>query len=117
MRVKAAPETNAAGIAGCVGIVYGITTVSSTGVEVIGTPTDDTAINVSFKDTSENVWLAPSLLEFLDHSPGITTTVKGSTTKLTRDPSGEWVESRRRLPLSEWPARVGALIRRAVSRK
>src|SRR5207247_998028 len=45
VRIRAAAETLAAGMAGRTGVVFGITTVSVSGVELVGTPTEDTACN------------------------------------------------------------------------
>ena len=67
MRIRTAHETEEAGIAGRRGVIYGTTTVSVTGVEVVGSPTEDVALNVAMDESEETVWLAPNLVEFIDH--------------------------------------------------
>jgi hypothetical protein len=88
VRIRPAAETEAAGIAGRGGLVYGITTMSVTGVEVVGSPTEDVALNVVIDESNESVWLAPSLVEFVDHDAGTTITLDGVPKKWTRDTSG-----------------------------
>jgi hypothetical protein len=116
VRVRRAPETEAAGLAGRSGIVYGITTVSITGVAVVGEPEEDTAINVFFEDSGEGVWLAPPLVEFVDHNPGTTVAISGVPKEWTRNAAGEWVVTSRTLPLAEWPARIRGILRKLFGR-
>ena len=52
------------------GQVYGETTPSVTGIEVVGNLRDDFAINVFFESRDTSYWFAPELLEFLDHAEG-----------------------------------------------
>src|SRR5512144_574905 len=87
VRVRRAAATEAAGIAGRIGTVYGVTTVSVTRVDVIGTPSADTALNVGFDESNESVWLAADLIEFVDHGGGTTISVRGSSKIWTRDAS------------------------------
>lgn len=47
VKIRTAAETEAAGIAGRSGVVHGTTTVSVAGVEIIGSPTDDVALNIA----------------------------------------------------------------------
>jgi hypothetical protein len=68
VRVLVTPETQARGVAGLVGVVYGETTPSVTVVEVIGKLANDYAVNVVFDGNSETYWFAPELLEFADGS-------------------------------------------------
>ena len=105
VRVVATPETEAAGLAGRSGQVYGETTPSSTGVDVIGELASDFAINVYFDDLSQGFWLAPQLLEFIDHAPGTEMQLDGSPVKSVRQPDGSWVE----VPVQ--PRRSGWLVR------
>jgi hypothetical protein len=70
VRVRATPETKAKGIAGLVGLVYGETTPTVTGVVAIGELLDDYAVNVHFDGNSETFWFAPELLEFVDDPGG-----------------------------------------------
>ena len=93
IRVQDTMETQAAGVAGFVGQVYGETTPTVTGVEVIGNVTDDYAINVFFELLNRSFWFAPALLEFVDHGAGTELTLKGVDKKWTRTESGEWTES------------------------
>jgi len=88
VRVRHAPSTEAAGIAGRVGQIYGQTTPSFTSPEVVGELLRDYAINVHFSELGRDVWLAEQLLEFVDHGPGTTMTI-GDTT-LVRGADGEW---------------------------
>ena len=105
VRVVSTPETEAAGLAGRSGQVYGETTPSSTGVEVIGDLASDFAINVYFEDLSQGFWLAPQLLEFIDHAPGTEMHLDGSPVKSVRQPDGSWVE------VPAQPRRSGWLVR------
>ena len=90
VRVRSTPETVALGLAGLVGQVYGETRPSSTGVEVIGDPGGDHALNVAFEGRPDAPWFAAELLEFVDHAPG--TEVVIGRTRLIRSESGDWVE-------------------------
>ena len=76
VRVFVTPETQARGVAGLVGAVYGETTPSVTAVEVIGEVTSDYAVNVVFDGNSETFWFVPELLEFADGSGLATTPTK-----------------------------------------
>jgi hypothetical protein len=97
VRVRSTTLTNERGLAGLSGQVYGETTPSVTGVEVIGEPKTDYAINVFFKSQNTSYWFASHLLEFVDHAPGTEITVKSAPTKKwVRAESGEWVEERKR---------------------
>ena len=93
VRVRNTAATRAAGVAGLTGPVYGETTPSVTGVDVIGELTSDYAINVYFEDRDESLWFAPDQLEFVDHGPGSEITIEGVDKKWTRTESGEWEES------------------------
>jgi hypothetical protein len=88
VRVRYAPSTEAIGIAGHVGQIYGETTPSVTNPEVVGELLRDYAINVSFPELGRDIWLAEQLLEFVDHGAGTTMTI-GETT-LVRRADGEW---------------------------
>lgn len=92
IRVRAATSTESLGIAGQIGIVYGFTTPSQTGVEVVGDLGDDYAIGVMIEGRSNALWFAAELLEFLDHQPG--TTVEVGNVRLIRDERGEWHETK-----------------------
>src|SRR5690242_2367588 len=70
VRVRATPQTEQRGVAGLVGVVYGETRPSVTGVEAVGEVTSDYAVNVHFEGRAETFWFAPELLEFVDETPG-----------------------------------------------
>lgn len=98
VRVRPSPETEARGVAGLVGQVYGETTPSVTGVAVVGEVTHDYALNVHFEGRSESLWFAPELLEFVDHAAGTEIRLDGVPKKWTRTSTGEWAESADRKP-------------------
>jgi hypothetical protein len=116
VRIRQTVETEAAGLAGRSGIVHGITTVSVTGVTVIGKPEEDTAINVFFDESNEDVWLAPQLVEFVNHNPGTTITISGVPKRWTREDTGDWVEASRAIPFAEWPAWLRRILRRLLGK-
>jgi len=91
VRIKPASVTDAMGVAGQTGIVYGGTTPSVTKVEVIGDISDDHAIAVKVEGRAESLWFAENLLEFIDHQPG--TTMSIADRRFTRDEHGEWHEA------------------------
>ena len=73
VRVRVTPETEAAGLAGCKGQVYGESVPSSSGIahdDIIGELTEDYAVNVYFVGLGKDYWFTRDLLEFVDHAPG-----------------------------------------------
>lgn len=92
VRIIDCPETRAKGIAGLVGCVYGETTPSVTGVDVIGNAADDFALHVNFEEIEDEIWIAPELVVFLDHGAGQTITLDGVDKEWVRADSGEWIE-------------------------
>lgn len=78
---------------GRTGRVYGWTTPSDTGVQVIGSVTNDRALSVKIEGQNEPLWLDPDLLEFVDHAPA--TTARIGNTSFTRSADGEWIENAR----------------------
>ena len=70
VRVRSTPLTERLGLANLVGNVFGETTPSVTGVEVIGDSEVNHAVYVFFADEKQGFWFAPELLEFIDHAPG-----------------------------------------------
>ncbi len=93
VRIRSTPETVAAGYADIEGVLYGVTTVSVTSVDVVGAPEDDMALNVGFAGSAETAWFQPSLVEFIAR-PATAMSVGG--VELSRpDGGGEWQESRR----------------------
>jgi hypothetical protein len=92
VRVRSTPATESAGLARLVGQVYGVTTPSMTGVSVVGAGSEDRAINVFFEARDEAVWVAPHLLEFVDHGAGMVVRIKGAPERWVRTADGAWVE-------------------------
>lgn len=96
-------------LAGLKGEVFGVTTPSVTGVEVIGTLTADVAINVHFPSLNKAFWIAPDLLEFLDHGVGTVITI--GTHKLVRQSDASWFEEKTGLKFKD-PAQAHPAYRR-----
>ena len=92
VRVRSVPETEAIGVAGLVGQVYGDTTPSVTGVSVIGHSSANRALNVHFEGRGDTLWFVPELLELIDHAPGTEIRLKGVSKKWVRQANGEWTE-------------------------
>ncbi|WP_126421485.1 hypothetical protein [Asticcacaulis excentricus] len=91
VRIASTPETIKLGVAGKNGQVYGITTPSVTGIEMIGQSPKDNAVNVYFEDASEALWFAPELVEFVDHGAGTAVEIAGQ--KSVRNTDGSWSNS------------------------
>ncbi len=91
VQVRRTPETEALGLADLRGQVYGETTPSVTGVPVIGSASEDYAINVSFDDREGEYWFAPHLLDLVDHGPGTEIRLEGVDKRWVRQASGEWL--------------------------
>ena len=88
-----APPTRQSGHATLVGVCYGMTTPSVTGVEVLGDAFDDVAVNVHFEnDAVLDAWFAPELVTLVDHAVGSRATVGDRAFVKTAD--GEWVPTR-----------------------
>lgn len=92
VRVRATEETQAAGIAGLVGIVYGDTIPSKSGQDVLLTPAIDYAVGVHLDELDRTVFLPRDVLEFIDHGLGRELRLK------TRQGWASWV----RLENAEW---------------
>jgi hypothetical protein len=90
VRVVESPLTKELGISGLTGQVYGETTPSISGVEVIGDLQSDAAINVYFEELETDYWLSPNLVELIDHAPG--TTFSNGDKEWVRTEDGEWKE-------------------------
>ena len=105
MRVRSTPLTQQLGVAGLVGNVFGQTTPSVTGVDVIGESEGDFAINVFFETRTAGFWFTPELLEFVDHAPGAEIRLDGVSKKWIRSETGEWKEldtAAERPPAKSW---------------
>ena len=92
VRIRRSSLTEAAGIAGLEGTVFGQSVPSSSGVEVIGTAPDDYAVNVFVEERAEGYWLAPENVEFLSHDAGQEIRLEGMSTKFVRRADGGWDE-------------------------
>ncbi len=92
VRIKTTPETERLGLARAEGCVHGETTPSITRVLVIGVADEDVALAVHIEGRAEDVWIAPQLLEFIDHGEGATVTIDGVNTRSIRNADGSWRE-------------------------
>ena len=92
VKIKSSPETETRGLAGKTGEIYGHTTPTVTGVDVIGQTNKDFALNVYFEDIKESFWFDENLIEQIDN--GIRTVIKldGVNKKWTKDTNGDWIE-------------------------
>lgn len=88
VRIKESPETLAAKIANAQGTCFGQSVPSSSGVEVIGTPLNDYAINVDLGERGA-FWLADHLVERVRHEP-MTAEIGGKI--FVSDEHGNWKE-------------------------
>jgi hypothetical protein len=92
VRVKASKETEALGLAGREGQAYGWTTPSVKGVSVIGSPSDDYAVNVHFEELDDSFWFSEDLVERVDRGEGTVNGIEGRDTEWVRRADGEWEE-------------------------
>ncbi|MEQ9247440.1 MAG: hypothetical protein RLO21_15765 [Nitratireductor sp.] len=92
VRIRTTSITQKTGHAELVGQVFGETTPSSTGIDVIGELAGDYAINVYFEDKSTDAWFDPALLEFVDHGAGTELRLDGVDKKWVRSEDGTWDE-------------------------
>lgn len=92
VRVKESPETRALGIAGRLGSVCGFTTPSITNVDVVGSRTEDLAYSVNIEELNQQFWLAPDLIEFVDHGEGVEMRLDGVPMTWRREADGSWTE-------------------------
>ena len=92
VRIRASTETEELGLAGLEGVVFGWTTPSSTGVDVIGVASSDAALNVHFEERDESFWFAEELVELIDHNAGTVISLEGVDREWVRLPDGEWQE-------------------------
>ena len=93
VRVRPTPETSERGLAGASGQIHGVTAPSVTGVEVIGSVSEDVAFAVQIEGQDSAIWFAPDLLELVDHGAGTVLTLKGVAKKWTRTEEGSWLET------------------------
>jgi len=93
VRILSTPVTKAAGYSGAEGVVFGVTTVSLTKVEVIGEPEDDCALNVDFGGALPAAWFQPSLVE-VTGQPETTISIGGAEYRRPAG-GGEWIPTKR----------------------
>jgi hypothetical protein len=80
---------DAAGYSGRFGQCWGFTTPSATGIEVVGGPVEDIALNIHCDDEAvADAFFRPGDLELLDHDPGLE--IQIGETHLVRDDEGGW---------------------------
>jgi hypothetical protein len=93
-RVRILPDasTEARGLVGKVGTVYGQTTPSAIHPDVIGTPLKDYAVSVFIEDVQDQFWFAEQLLEFVDHGAGSLARLDGVDKEWVRNTDGSWDE-------------------------
>jgi hypothetical protein len=100
VRILSSPETDAEGLSGKTGQVYGETTPSVTSVNVIGEAKNDYAINVSIEELGTEFWFAPELLELIDHAEGSEIVI--GNYRAVRRADGTWDESRSNTSKKWW---------------
>jgi hypothetical protein len=92
VRIRRTPVTEAAGLAGLEGDIYGESVPSTSGVEVIGSAPDDFALNVYVEPRGESYWLAPEHIELLHHNVGMDIRLDGVPKRWGRRADGGWDE-------------------------
>jgi hypothetical protein len=92
VRIRRAPETEALGLAGLEGVVFGESRPSSSGVHVVGPAPVDYVLNVFIEEREEDFWLRPELVQFLDHAPGQRVHLDGVPHIWERQVDGSWVD-------------------------
>jgi hypothetical protein len=92
VKIISTPETIEKGVAGKIGVIYGYTTPSITGVQVIGNPKEDFALNVLFEELNITHWFNEDLLQHIDDGQGVVMTLDGIDKKWTKGKKGEWFE-------------------------
>ena len=102
VKIKESPETLNLGLAGRIGVIYGETTPSIMGIEVIGDQKIDYALNVYFEDTKEMYWFSKDLLETIDNSVRSEITLDGIDKKWIKNSDGVWIESENKLKKKSW---------------
>ena len=75
VRIVTTPMTERLGYAGKLGVCYGFTTPSVTGVEVVGDRDANYAWSVHFANSTADVWFSADLVEVVDHAPGTSASV------------------------------------------
>jgi hypothetical protein len=101
VRIRAVPETEERGFAGREGDVYGESVPSVSGVAAIGDRGEDHAFSVYFRETGEQEWFAPHVVEFVSRGePGVEVSFDDGPT-FVRDEDGSWRELGGPTPLGD----------------
>ena len=100
---KATPETIVVGVAGLEGDLFGWTTPSETGVEVVGGAPDDVAVFVDVDRRPGEFWIRPDLIVLVDENIG--GEIRLGSRTFVKQPDREWVERPRRGLLGRWRRR------------
>lgn len=94
VKIKTSEDTEKINVAGKFGKIFGQTVPSLSGVEVIGNPKRDYAINVYFEDIDDSYWFDESLIETVD--TGIGSDIIIGDQKFIKNETGEWLPSTQR---------------------
>lgn len=100
VKILSSQETDELGLSGRKGQVYGVTTPSVTGVVVIGQTEEDYALNVFIEEMNQDFWIAPKLLEFVDHGEG--TEIVVGNLRAVRKADGSWDETILKIDKKWW---------------
>ncbi|QLC23005.1 hypothetical protein HFP51_12900 [Parasphingopyxis sp. CP4] len=95
-KIKKSEETDRRGLAGLEGHIYGWTTPSVTGVDVIGAQDEDFAINVFIETLDEDFWFTKDLVEVLGPEVGAVFSLDASENENVRLPDGSWKQRPKR---------------------
>jgi hypothetical protein len=92
VRIRTTSETEAAGVAGQIGMIMGFTTPSLGYVSdaILGAVIDDTAVAVTLEGEATSRWFSTDLIEFVDHAPD--TTIRVGDVEMRRDVDGSWTK-------------------------
>lgn len=89
VRIRSTPETELLGVANRVGIVFGQSIPSASGVgPVVGDKGFDYALNVDLGDDNEGLWYSEDLVDFADYPAG--TELQAGDERYIRTAAGEW---------------------------
>jgi hypothetical protein len=102
VKIKSSPETEKSDTAEKIGEIYGETTPSVTGVDVIGNLKRDYAVNVYFKDTKTSLWFDEDLLEVINSGEDSIMTLGDKSFIKTK--SGDWIphKTNRSVSTKKW---------------
>jgi len=89
VKVADRAPTRELGIANASGIVFGLTTPSSTGIAITGAQVDDFGVNVWIPTQQKAMWLGEELLSFVSHGAG--GVMKWGDVTFVRTGAGRWI--------------------------